>query len=230
MKVILITGTSKGIGKYLAEYYLKKGFIVAGCSRGQATITDTHYRHFTADITQEGDVVSMCYEISREFGRLDVLINNAGVASMNAALLTPYDTAKRILAINTLGVFLAARESAKIMMRHKWGRIVNLSTIAVPLGVEGEALYAASKSAVETFTRIMAREVAKFGITCNAVGPAPIQTDLIKNVPETKIRALVDRLAVKRLGKYEDVANVADFFIKEESDYITGQIVYLGGA
>jgi 3-oxoacyl-[acyl-carrier protein] reductase len=109
------------------------------------------------------------------------------------------------------------------------GRIVNVSTVAVPLRLEGEAIYAASKAAVETMTRILARELAPLGITCNAVGPTPIETDLIRNVPREKIDRLIASQAIHRLGQPRDVANVVDFFLRPESDFVTGQVVYLGG-
>src|SRR5207253_10277620 len=109
------------------------------------------------------------------------------------------------------------------------GRIVNFTSVAVPMRLEGESIYAATKSAVETFTRVFAREVAPYGITVNAVGPAPIETDLIRSVPKKTLKALVERLAIKRLGTFADVANVVDFFIRPESNYVTGQVIYLGG-
>ena len=90
-------------------------------------------------------------------------------------------------------------------------------------------MYAASKSAIVAFTQVLAFELGSFGITCNVIGPAPIDTDLIRGVPKAKIENIIGRLAVKRLGKLEDVANVVDFFLKPESDFITGQVVYLGG-
>jgi 3-oxoacyl-[acyl-carrier protein] reductase len=116
------------------------------------------------------------------------------------------------------------------MRKHQYGRIVNLTTVAVPLSLEGESIYVASKSAVEALTRVMSRELAPFGITVNAVGPTPVETDLIRNVPRDKIEEIVHRLAIKRLGQPADVFNVVEFFIRPESDYITGQIIYLGGA
>jgi 3-oxoacyl-[acyl-carrier protein] reductase len=97
------------------------------------------------------------------------------------------------------------------------------------MSLAGEALYAASKGAVETLTRVMARELAEFGITCNAVGPAPIETDLLRGVPAEKIDRIVQALAIHRLGTMEDVANIVDFFVKPGSGYVTGQVIYMGG-
>jgi len=96
--------------------------------------------------------------------------------------------------------------------------------------LQGEAIYAASKAAVESITRIMARELGDLGITINAVGPTPVETDLIKAVPPDKIKNIIDGMAIKRLGTFEDVANVVEFFTRRESSYVTGQVVYLGGA
>jgi 3-oxoacyl-[acyl-carrier protein] reductase len=227
--VVLITGTRKGIGRYLAEHYVQRGAQVVGCSRTAPAWSLANYTHFEADVTDEAAVRKMVAAIGKQFGRLDVLINNAGIASMNAVLLTPAATAERIFATNFQGVFLLCREAAKLMQRRRYGRIVNIGTVATPLHLEGEAIYAASKSAVVTFTQILAREVASYGITANVVAPTPIETDLIRSVPKEKIDAITARLAVKRLGRFEDVANVIDFFVRPQSDYVTGQVITLGG-
>jgi 3-oxoacyl-[acyl-carrier protein] reductase len=227
--VVLITGTRKGIGHFLAEHFVRKGALVEGCSREAPDWELDNYVHHLVDVIDENQVRRMLSDIKRRHGRLDIVINNAGIASMNHALLMPADTVSRIMATNFLGTFLICRESAKLMQRRRYGRIVNFSTIAVPLRLGGEAIYAASKSAVETLTRILAHELADLGITCNAVGPTPIETDLIRAVPADKIRQITSRLAIKRLGQFEDVANVIDFFVRRESDYVTGQVIYLGG-
>jgi 3-oxoacyl-[acyl-carrier protein] reductase len=172
----------------------------------------------------------MMHSIASRHGRLDILVNNAGIASMNHSLLMPVDTVGRILETNVTGVFLVSREAARLMKRRRYGRIVNIGSVAAQLRIEGEAMYAASKSAVLTFTQIFAREVAPFGITCNVVAPTPIETDLIKAVPKDKIDRLVAALAIKRLGTFDDVTNAVDFFTSPRSDYITGQVIYLGGA
>lgn len=229
MKVAVITGTRKGIGRYLAEHYLEKGMIVCGCSRGPSDLQNPNYYHYNLDVAIEKDVVSMIKDIARRFGRIDYLINNAGIAAMNHSMLTPLTVFEGIFKTNVFGTFLFCREAGRLMSRHKRGRIVNFATIATPIKLEGESAYAASKAAVENLTKVLAREFSTFNITVNAIGPTPIDTDLIKNVPKAKMEALLMMQAIHRFGTFEDVTNVIDFFLSEHSDFITGQVVYLGG-
>jgi len=228
-QIIVITGTSRGIGNKVADYYLKGGNTVIGCSRGPVSFDNKNYYHYKVNVTNESDVVSMVRSIRRKFKGIDVLINNAGIASMNHVLMTPVAVAKKIFSINFMGTFIFAREASKVMMKKKYGRIINFSTVAVPLQLEGEAIYASSKAAVVTFTEILAKEVAKFGITVNAIGPTPVETDLIKNVPKSSMDQLLKRQAIQRFGKFKDIINVIDFYIDPKSDFITGQVLYLGG-
>ena len=228
-EVMLITGTRKGIGRYLAEYYIDRGYTVVGCSRGESTLESDSYEHFCLDVADESAVRKMVNSVYRKYKRIDILINNAGTASMNHVLLTPLSSVESLFRTNVYGTFLFSREVAKFMSRNKYGRIVNFVTVAVPLRLEGEAVYAASKSAIEKFTQVLAKEVSRLNITCNSVGPGPVETDLIKGVTKEAIERLVDSLAIKRLGTCDDVANVIDFFISRSSGYITGQTIYLGG-
>lgn len=230
--VTLITGTRKGIGAYLAQHYLKKGHFVIGCSRNNFEWSCSeidNYCHYQLDVADEMAVKKMFSDIRKRFGKIDNLINNAGIAAMNHSILTPVDVLQKVFSTNAFGTFLMSREAFKIMKKNNYGRIVNFSTVAVPLKLDGEAVYAASKASIVSLTQIMAKEFGKDGITVNAVGPTPVQTDLIKNVPKDKIEKLLNSQSIQRFGEYQDVANVVDFYLQKQSDFVTGQVIYLGG-
>lgn len=228
-KIIVITGAGKGIGRYLTEYYLAKGNTVMGCTRSESDLQHEQYIHFCGDVADEQFVKKTISTIAKQFGRIDWLLNNAGIASMNHAMLTPGSTLERVMNTNVNGTFLFSREAARVMSRKKFGRIINFTTVAVPLRLEGEAIYAASKAAVESLTRILAKEFAPWNVTVNAIGPCPIKTDLIKNVGEDKLNTLLKQQAIHTFGEYTDVSNVTDFFLSDSSSMITGQVLYLGG-
>jgi 3-oxoacyl-[acyl-carrier protein] reductase len=227
--VVLITGTRSGIGKHLAEHFLSLGAAVEGCSRKPPGWEAPGYTHHTVDVSDEQQVRGMVADIRKRHGRLDVTVNNAAVASMNLTLLTPASSVDHIMSINFRGTFLVSRESAKLMKRNKYGRIINITSAAKDLRLPGEAIYASSKGAVETFTRLLAVEVAPLGITCNAVSPGLMETSLTKGVPGPAKEALIQRLAMKRLATLEDVDNAVEFFASPKSSYITGQVLHLGG-
>ena len=153
----VITGTRKGLGKDLSEYYLSQGHKVAGCSRGKSSIEHENYLHFELDVADEKAVIKMVRRRKKELGSIDVLLNNAGIAAMNHLLTSPYGNAKNVFSTNFFGTFLLTREVSKVMMKLNKGSIVNYTTVAVPLDLAGEAVYAASKAAVESFTRTSAK-------------------------------------------------------------------------
>jgi 3-oxoacyl-[acyl-carrier protein] reductase len=227
--VTLVTGARKGIGRFLAERYLAQGHTVYGCSREASDLQAEDYHHACLDVADEKAVRRLMSQVRKDAGRLDHLVNNAGIASMNHAMLTPGSTVEQVFSTNVLGTFLFCREAAKLMQTQGAGRIVNFISVASPLQLEGEAVYAASKSAVQTLTQILAREFAPMGITVNAIGPTPVATDLIRAVPKDKIEQLLARQAIHRLGTFEDVANVVDFYLRPESGFVTGQSLFLGG-
>jgi 3-oxoacyl-[acyl-carrier protein] reductase len=228
-RAILISGARKGIGLGLVRHYVGLGYYVIGCSRRSGDFQAPNYEHHLLDVRDEAAVVRLFSYLRAKFGGLTALINNAGVAGMNHALLTPMSAVRDILETNVSATFLLSREAAKLLRVTAHGRIVNISSVAVPLRLQGEAIYAASKSAVEMLTRVLAKEFAPVGITCNAVGPGPVKTDLIRGVPEDKIALVLASQAIPRHAEVEDIANVVDFFLRAESDFVTGQVIYLGG-
>ena len=229
--VMLITGTRKGIGKYLAEYYSKNLYQVIGCSRGLIDYKLDNYQHFCLDVSEESSVKKMFTEIRKKYGRLDVLINNAGVNYAHSPLLlVPYESALKTVEVNLLGTFLLSREAAKIMKKKSFGRIVNLGSMAVKHEVKGEAIYTASKAAIVSLTRVIAKEISSYGITCNTVSPAAIDTDFIKNIKNNALNEVLSRNAIPNVGSLKEVSNTIDWLINTESSAITGQSIYLGGA
>ena len=228
-KVMVITGTSKGIGRFLTEYYLDKGMSLIGCDLTESDLMQERYEHYQLDVSNEEAVRKMIALTVKKHKKIDYLINNAGIASMNHSLLTPLSLVDKIFKTNFYGTFLFCREVGKVMTKNKFGKIVNFTSVAVPLNLEGESIYAASKVAIEELTRILAKEFGKNGITCNTIGPSPIRTDLIKNVSDEKLERLLSQQAINEFGSFEDVANVIDFYLSDRSRMITGQTVYLGG-
>ena len=228
-RIVIITGTRKGIGHSLCNYFLDEGDIVYGCSRRETDIRHDKYTHFILDVSDEKKVIKMVNQIFKNHRKIDILINNAGAAAMNHFFLTPFLTVQKMINTNFLGTFLMCREVGRFMMKNKSGRIINYTTVAVPLNLEGELVYSSSKAAVEQLTKVLAAEIGASGVTVNAVGPTPILTDLIKNVPKDKIDNLIQSQSIKRMGTFEDVLNIVKFFINPESNFVTGQIIYLGG-
>ncbi len=227
--VTLVTGASRGIGRFLVEHYVEAGHRVVGLSRKPVDWEHDRFEHHEVDVADERAIAEVMLDIRRRHGGVNHLINNAGIASMNHSLLTPVSVVNRILSTNVTGTFLLSRECARLMQAKKYGRIVNFATVATPLKLEGEAAYAASKAAVVSLTEILAREYAPLGITVNAVGPGPVETDLLRGVSEESRQRLMHRLAIPRYATFQDVANVIDFFLSPTSAMVTGQVVYLGG-
>jgi len=229
--VMLITGTSKGIGEYLANYYLSKGYFVIGCSRSECTIKNENYTHFIVDITNEEEILNIFKSIRKDFKRLDFVINNAVANPTDISIaLIPYNTIDYIFRVNVFAPILICREAVKIMSRNKFGRIINIGSMLTKHEIQGTSLYTTTKSAINTFTRVLSKEVYNFGITANVVAPSAIETDLSENVRQDILIDVLSRNAINKYGNLSDVSNSIDFLLKPENQAITGQIIYLGGA
>jgi 3-oxoacyl-[acyl-carrier protein] reductase len=230
--IFLITGTSRGIGYYLAGYYLNKGHKVIGCGRSNSSsITHSGFTYFNCDITSESDVINMFREIKRKFQRIDVVINNAGInTSLALSIMTSLKSAQDTFNTNVIATFLIARESAKLMVPNNYGRIINFGSMAAKHEVKGEAIYAASKAAINSMTRVMAKELYPFGITCNVIAPAAVETSLMAAVNRMQLEEVLKRNAVPTIGSMNEISLATDFIINKDNNLFTGQILYLGGA
>jgi 3-oxoacyl-[acyl-carrier protein] reductase len=227
-RVVLITGARTGLGRGLAAHFLSAGWQVAGCSREPSDLADDRYCHFCTDVSTESDVAKMFRDIRLRYGRLDALINNAGMMSLGPAMLLSAKAVQQVLSVNFLGVFLCAREACALMKRAGVGRIVNITSLAVPLAPAGSSLYSASKAAVEQFTRVLAKEVSAFGITVNALRLPPIaDTGMVEKLGVSAVQSTLQRLDLKRMLSGKDVARCIDFLVEERSQLLTGQILSL---
>jgi 3-oxoacyl-[acyl-carrier protein] reductase len=229
-KVILITGTSKGLGRYLAEYYVEKGFYVIGCSRNSIDFTNKSYKHFELDIIDEKKVIEIFNFIRTETKRLDVLINNAvhNPIILSSALIS-YSDMENAYKTNVFSTMLFCREAIKIMLRKKFGRIINIGSMVTKHESFGGILYSPTKAAINSYSRVLAKEINKAGITVNVVSPSVIKTDLSEKTNKLELSAILSRNAIKDFGKMSDISNLIDLLIRKESEALTGQIFYLGG-
>ena len=224
MPTALITGSSQGLGRALAERLLADGWTVHGFARGPQTLTHERFTAHAVDVTDEAAVRSAVGSVA-EAGRIDLLVNNAGAASMNALLLTPGSVADQLMRVNYLGTFHCLQAVGKVMVRQRAGRIINLTTVAVPLSLEGEAAYVASKAAVEALTRVAAKELAPSGVVVTAAGFGPIDTKLTRAVPKAalaKINAAIGR------PEGTTMVQAVDFLLAHSRSAPAGMVEYLG--
>jgi 3-oxoacyl-[acyl-carrier protein] reductase len=230
LPVMIITGSRTGLGRRLGEHYALHGYRVIGCSRGLFEGNFENYEHVQADVTDERSVADLFSHVRRSYDRLDVLINNAGAASANYALLTSLDSARGVLETNVLGTFLCCRAAVRLMMRRSKGRIINFSTIHVPLATPGTSIYSASKSAVEQFTRVLAKEVAAHGVTVNCLGLSFVRdTGMLDMLSEELVAKVSSLLASPAMLETADVVRCIDALILQAGTSLTGETVYSGG-
>lgn len=231
-KIVVVTGASRGIGKLAANHFLANGATVVGMSRGEGTIDAQGYHHLSLDISDHKQVRNTFFKIGKEFKTVDILVNNAAVLTSQYSLIMPAEDAEAMININVLGTFYVSREAAKLMKKTKFGRIINLGSMASSLEPMGDSIYAASKSAVITLANVMAKEFSGYNVTCNTIGISAYETDMLNSHTDQakiKIKEIIANMPVPRFAESDDILNVLDFFASERSSYISAQTIYLGG-
>lgn len=239
-RVALVTGASQGIGSAIAKALARAGATVAinyypdQVERAR-TVAD-EIRAFGrdcmtvgADVSSKDDVESMVAQVLERFGRLDILVNNAGITRDQILIKMKDEDWYNVLNTNLTGVFYCCRAALRAMLKSRWGRIINIASVVGITGNAGQANYAASKAGVIGLTKSLAKEVARKGITVNAIAPGYIETEMTEKLPDRAKEELLRSIPLGRPGKPEDVAAAVVFLASEDADYITGQVLRIDG-
>ena len=224
--MIIVSGASRGLGAAIFKDLKKKHKQVFGLARSGNKNSDI----FECDISNLDSIKSAARKIREIDNKLYAFINVAGIASMNLALTTPENVIRNIINTNLIGTIFSNQVFAPLIIRNKGGRIINFSTIAVKLGIQGESVYTASKAGVEGFSRSLARELASFNITVNCIAPGPIKTDLLRGVSDKQIKDITDQQIFNRTMLPSDVVDYVNMLLSEEAKHISGQVMGVGGS
>jgi 3-oxoacyl-[acyl-carrier protein] reductase len=226
----VVTGSSRGIGRDVAVQLLERGYSVIGCARGASDLQHKEYQHFRLDVTDEVSVCNMFREIAAKCGRLDLLINNAAMTKSHVALLTPLAEFASVVEVNLIGAFIVAREAIRLMKRTRFGRIINMSSINVPLASIGGAAYNASKAGLENMATTLSRECADDDITINCIGLSIVAgSGMAKSLNLAALTAKQQALIKPGSIDITDIIHAIEFFAAPQARNITGQTVYFGG-
>lgn len=224
--MILVTGASKGIGRALAQRLHSQGLPVLGLAR---TPIPADFEIASLDVRQEAKVKELATNLRQGSHGVTGLINAAGIASMNLAVMTPASTARNIIGTNLLGTVFMCQSFAPMIVRAGGGAIINFSTIAVSLALQGESVYAASKAGVEAYSRTLAREMSAHNVRVNCVAPGPVDTELTRGVAQSSITAIVERQVIRKQFDVEDVCDVVELLMSSKANSISGQVIHVGG-
>lgn len=237
-KVAVVTGAGRGIGKAIALRLAAEGASVACCGRTLANVEATVVEiakgggkatAYAVDVANAAQVTATCEKVLKDFSRVDVLVNNAGVTRDNLLMRMSDEEWDTVLDTNLKGAFNFTKSFSRAMLKQRSGRIINISSIIGLTGNPGQSNYAASKAGLIGFTKSVARELASRNITANAVAPGFIVTDMTQALGPEAQEALKDRIALGRLGTAEDVANVVLFLASDLASYVTGQVITVDG-
>jgi len=238
-KTAVVTGASRGIGRAIALKLAKLGANIVVNYRNSVEAVQEVVKEIEAigvkalavqcDISSYSDVENMMKKCVDEFGSLDILVNNAGITKDGLLMRMKEEDFDSVIDINLKGAFNCTRHVSAIMLKQRSGRIINISSVSGLTGNAGQVNYSAAKAGILGMTKAVAREFASRGVTCNAIAPGYIQTDMTDTLSSKVKESIMNTIPLKRLGMPEDVANAVAFLASEEASYITGQVINVDG-
>lgn len=237
-KIALVTGASRGIGRSIAEKFANEGakLILTATSDAINGVCEEITKKYgveaigvAGDVSKEDDVKKLFEVITQKFGKLDICVNNAGITKDTLSMRMSVEDFDKVISVNLRSVFLVSKEASMLMMREKYGKIINMSSIVGIRGNVGQANYSASKAGIIGLTKTMAAELAKRNITINAVAPGFIDTDMTKAVSDKAKEDFLKMIPMEKAGEANDIAEAVLFFASDKSKYITGQVLVVDG-
>ena len=232
MKTALVTGASRGIGKAIAEKLKADNYKVLGTATsdsGVDTLNSNGIEGHLLDLNSKDSIENFWSKIESDNKTISVLVNNAGITRDNIILRMSDEEWSDIMNVHLYGTFQLSKRALKMMLKNKWGRIINISSASASIGNRGQSNYAAAKAGVEAFTKSLAKELGKRDITINAVAPGFISTDMTENNKGVNADYLVKEIPLGRFGKPEEVASLISFMCSDGASYITGQTIHING-
>jgi 3-oxoacyl-[acyl-carrier protein] reductase len=231
-KVALVTGASRGIGQAIAAELARQGAKVVGTATtdaGAAGISQSGLIGKALNVRDAAQTDALVESIQKEFGDIAILVNNAGITRDNLALRMKDADWDEVIETNLRSVFRLSRAVMRGMMKARWGRIINITSVVGASGNPGQANYAAAKAAVVGMSKSLAREIGSRNITVNCVAPGFIDTDMTRALPDEQKKALLGQIPLGRLGKVEDIAAAVAYLASPGADYVTGAVLHVNG-
>lgn len=238
-KVALVTGAGRGIGRAIALALAEKGMFVivnynGSAAKAQETVEEIRQAGGEAvsaacDVSDYNACGEMITALVKEYGHIDVLVNNAGITRDNLLMKMSEEDFDRVISVNLKGCFNTIKHLSRQLLKQRSGKIINISSVTGVMGNAGQANYCASKAGVIGLTKSAARELGSRGITVNAVAPGFIETEMTESLPDTVKAALTEQILLKRTGTAKEVAEVVAFLASDAADYITGQVISVDG-
>lgn len=238
-KIALVTGGSRGIGKEISLGLAREGYNLAITYTSNEDMANDVVKELKeydmeaiavkADVSIEEDVTNLVKEVEEKLGKIDVLVNNAGITKDNLLIKMTGDDFSDVLDVNLKGVFLCTKAVARSMMKRRYGKIINIASVVGIIGNPGQGNYAASKAGVIGFTKTIAKELGSRGIRINAIAPGFIKTDMTDVLKEEVKEEMLRNIPLKDFGNPSDISNLVNFLASEKSDYITGEVIKIDG-